>query len=104
MSVEFSAEQKAFLGIDESESVRVLASTPAMIQLERVGESGPRAREMREDWVLQIRNQCVTKNVPFFFKQWGGVNKKRTGRLLHGQVWDALPMRRDRWSRRLATR
>ena len=46
---------------------------------------------MKKDWVLQIRNQCITKGVPFFFKQWGGVNKKRTGRELDGRTWDELP-------------
>ncbi len=55
------------------------------------GESGPGARDMRMEWVLQIRNQCVRAGVPFFFKQWGGVNKKRTGRLLEGRTWDQLP-------------
>ena len=68
------------------------------------GESGPGAREMKKDWVLQIRNQCIAKSIPFFFKQWGGVNKKRAGRVLDGQVWDGLPMTGDHWSRRLATR
>ena len=53
------------------------------------GESGPGAREMKKDWVLQIRNQCIAKGVPFFFKQWGGVNKKRTGRFLEVKTWDA---------------
>ena len=55
------------------------------------GESGPGARPMREEWVLEIRDQCVAANVPFFFKQWGGVNKKRTGRLLEGQACDEMP-------------
>jgi protein gp37 len=55
------------------------------------GESGPGARPMQECWVAQIRDQCVTKGVPFFFKQWGGVNKKRTGRLLEGRTWDEMP-------------
>ena len=55
------------------------------------GESGPRARPMREEWVLQIRDQCQAAGLPFFFKQWGGVNKKRNGRLLQGRTWDQLP-------------
>lgn len=66
------------------------------------GESGPGARPMEQDWVLQIRNRCVTQNVPFFFKQWGGVNKKKTGRVLEGETWDEMPERIDA-SRRLAT-
>ena len=55
------------------------------------GESGPGARPMKEDWVRQIRDRCVSSDVPFFFKQWGGVNKKRTGRELEGRTWDELP-------------
>jgi protein gp37 len=45
---------------------------------------------MEEDWVTEIRDQCVSANVPFFFKQWGGFNKKRVGRVLQGQTWDQL--------------
>jgi len=56
------------------------------------GESGPGARPMLESWVVDIRDQCLSANVPFFFKQWGGVNKKRTGRILHGRTWDQLPL------------
>ncbi|MBN1211466.1 MAG: phage Gp37/Gp68 family protein [candidate division Zixibacteria bacterium] len=55
------------------------------------GESGPKARPLREEWVLEILYQCQTAKVPFFFKQWGGTNKKKTGRLLKGRTWDELP-------------
>lgn len=55
------------------------------------GESGPKAREMKEEWVLDIRNRCIQQRVPFFFKQWGGKNKKKAGRLLEGVVWDQSP-------------
>lgn len=55
------------------------------------GESGPRARPMEEKWVTQIRDRCVAQSVPFFFKQWGGVNKKKTGRLLERRYWDQMP-------------
>jgi protein gp37 len=55
------------------------------------GESGPGARPMQVDWVRSIRDQCLAKSVPFFFKQWGGVNKKRAGRILDGRTWDELP-------------
>ncbi|MCH7989020.1 MAG: DUF5131 family protein, partial [Planctomycetes bacterium] len=55
------------------------------------GESGPGARPMQPEWVIQIRNRCQSFNVPFFFKQWGGVNKKRTGRELEGTTWDGMP-------------
>jgi protein gp37 len=57
------------------------------------GESGPGARKMEASWVERIRAQCEEQGVPFFFKQWGGVQKKRTGRLLHGRTYDALPDR-----------
>jgi protein gp37 len=57
------------------------------------GESGPGARPMRPEWVLDIRDQCLKASVPFFFKQWGGVNKKRAGRELEGQTWDQMPLR-----------
>jgi protein gp37 len=56
------------------------------------GESGPGARPMRREWVLDIRDQCATADVPFFFKQWGGVQKKRAGRLLQGRTWDEMPV------------
>jgi protein gp37 len=56
------------------------------------GESGPRARPIEADWVRAIRDQCLNQNVPFFFKQWGGVFKKRNGRLLDGRTWDQMPM------------
>lgn len=55
------------------------------------GESGPGARFMKPEWVLEIRDQCVAAKVPFFFKQWGGRNKKLTGRLLDGRTWDEIP-------------
>ena len=55
------------------------------------GESGPGARPMAESWVRGIRDQCADANVPFFFKQWGGTNKKKTGRLLDGRAWDQMP-------------
>ncbi|MBN1808109.1 MAG: phage Gp37/Gp68 family protein [Planctomycetes bacterium] len=55
------------------------------------GESGPHARPMDEEWVIDIREQCAKAMVPFFFKQWGGTNKKKAGRLLAGRTWDAMP-------------
>jgi protein gp37 len=55
------------------------------------GESGPKARPMSSSWVKDIRNQCVAANVPFFFKQWGGTNKKKAGRMLDGRTWDEMP-------------
>ncbi len=56
------------------------------------GESGPGARPMKEEWVIEIKLQCESAGVPFFFKQWGGVQKKKAGRLLNGQTWDEKPL------------
>ena len=83
-------------------SVRFLSIEPlledlAVIDLSGIdwvivgGESGPRARPMREEWVISIRDQCRRAKVPFFFKQWGGVRKHVTGRLLEGETHNALP-------------
>ncbi len=55
------------------------------------GESGPGARPILEGWVIDIRDQCKAKRVPFFFKQWGGVQKKRAGRLLQGEIYSQMP-------------
>lgn len=55
------------------------------------GESGPKAREMKPEWVTEIRDKCVAANVPFFFKQWGGKNKKKAGRVLEGRTWNDMP-------------
>jgi protein gp37 len=55
------------------------------------GESGPGARPIEKSWVDDLREQCQKTRVPFFFKQWGGTNRKKTGRLLDGRIWDELP-------------
>jgi protein gp37 len=55
------------------------------------GESGPGARPMSPDWVREIRDRCIRARVPFFFKQWGGKRKARTGRVLDGRTWDDMP-------------
>jgi|SRR5690606_17691910 len=55
------------------------------------GESGPGARPLDGDWVREIRDQCIKKRVAFFFKQWGGVRKDKTGRMLDGRTWDEMP-------------
>ena len=55
------------------------------------GESGPRARPLRSEWVESIFRQCRAAGVPFFFKQWGGVRKDRTGRELYGRTYDEMP-------------
>jgi protein gp37 len=66
------------------------------------GESGPGSRPMQHRWVLDIRDQCVASGVPFFFKQWGGVRRAATGRMLDGRTWDEMP-REDRMLRHAAT-
>ncbi len=55
------------------------------------GESGAGARPMNSEWVISIRDQCVEAKVPFFFKQWGGVCKKKIGSTLEGETWDQMP-------------
>jgi protein gp37 len=56
------------------------------------GESGPRARKITEKWVDEIEEMCREQNVAFFFKQWGGVRKDRTGRMLRGRTYDEMPV------------
>ncbi len=55
------------------------------------GESGPKARPMLKEWVIDIKNQCDNYNIPFFFKQWGGVQKKKNGRELNGKIYSNMP-------------
>lgn len=55
------------------------------------GESGPKARSMNKSWVIEIRNRCFGYDIPFFFKQWGGVHKKKNGRQLDGKYYDEFP-------------
>lgn len=56
------------------------------------GESGPGARPVDPEWVTEIRDECLRVGVPFFFKQWGGVQKSKTGRSLDGRTWDEMPV------------
>jgi protein gp37 len=56
------------------------------------GESGVGARPIEADWVRDVRDQCNNKEVPFFFKQWGGVNKKKNGKTLDGRIWHDMPI------------
>lgn len=60
------------------------------------GESGPGSRPIRPEWVTDIRDQCIDAGVSFFFKQWGGFNKKKAGRKLEGRTWDELPRQPQR--------
>ena len=59
------------------------------------GESGPGARPLHVDWVRSVRDQCIQADVPFYFKQWGGVRRKETGRELDGREWIERPRRND---------
>ena len=83
-------------------TVRFLSLEPLLCSLPRLplsgiqwvivgGESGPGARPMKKEWVTQIRERCIAQGVPFFFKQWGGTNKKATGRVLDRRTWDEMP-------------
>ena len=56
------------------------------------GESGPGARPVHIDWIRNIREQCISQDIPFFFKQWGGTNKKKTGKVLDGKIWNQMPV------------
>lgn len=85
-----------------SAPVRFLSVEPLLGPIEKLplsgiqwvivgGESGPRARAMKPEWVRSLRDQCLRRRVPFFFKQWGGVQKHRTGRELDGLLWSQMP-------------
>ncbi len=89
---------------DAPARVRFLSVEPLLEDLGRVdltgiswvivgGESGPGARPMEERWVLSLRDQCAEAQIPFFFKQWGGTRKGKTGRLLQGRTHDDQPPR-----------
>jgi len=103
-----SVESKKHIGrIDHlritSANIKFLSLEPLLSSLENLnleninwvivgGESGFKARPIKEEWVLDIQNQCENAKIPFFFKQWGGKNKKKAGRELSGKTYDALPM------------
>ena len=85
-----------------STAIRFLSLEPLLGPLESLdlsgidwvivgGESGPNARPMKEEWAVSIKSKCEQAGIPFFFKQWGGFNKKKNGRLLEGRTWDELP-------------
>lgn len=102
-----SVESAAYVGrvddlVQVPASVRFLSVEPLLGPIPKLpidgihwvivgGESGPGSRPMKPTWVREIRAACRRGRVPFFFKQWGGVNKKRTGRALDGKTWDAMP-------------
>lgn len=66
------------------------------------GESGPGARPIKEEWVKSVRNQCQKSNAAFFFKQWGGVRKHKTGKLLDGRTWEQYPEQKIEQSANMA--
>lgn len=87
---------------DVPSAVRFLSMEPLLSAVENMnlenidwvivgGESGPGSRPIEKKWVLNILKQCRKVDVPFFFKQWGGVNKKKNGRLLDGRFYDEMP-------------
>jgi protein gp37 len=59
-------------------------------------ESGASARPMKREWVVSIQRQCAYRGIPFFFKQWGGIHKSKTGRLLDGRTYDEMPVHHGR--------
>ena len=87
---------------DVPSSIKFLAMEPLLSRVDNLnldsidwvivgGESGPGSRPIEKEWVIEIKEQCLAQGVPFFFKQWGGVNKKKTGRILDGRTWDEMP-------------
>lgn len=78
-------------------SIEPLIGPPGELDLENIqwvilgGESGPRARPMKEEWATSVRDQCVEQKIPFFFKQWGGLRPKSGGRALEGEEWSQYP-------------
>lgn len=90
---------------DVPAAVRFISAEPLLGQLEGLdltdidwliagGESGPKHRPVREEWIADLRDRCVAEDVAFFFKQWGGARPKSGGRLLDGRTWDQIPSKR----------
>jgi protein gp37 len=85
-------------------SCEPLISDLGKIDLENInwvivgGESGPKSRLIKEDWVLDIYSQCKSADIPFFFKQWGGVNKKKNGKKLQGEIYHEMPEIIENWT------
>jgi protein gp37 len=85
-------------------SCEPLISDLGKIDLENInwvivgGESGPKSRPIKEDWVLDIYSQCKSADIPFFFKQWGGVNKKKNGKELQGEIYHEMPEIIENWT------
>lgn len=88
---------------NSSAKVKFISAEPLLSELNNInlkdidwiivgGESGPGAREMKKEWVINIRDEANKQNTAFFFKQWGGTNKKKTGRELDGRTYDEYPV------------
>jgi protein gp37 len=93
---------------DTKAAIKFLSCEPLISDLEEInlekinwvivgGESGPKARPIEEDWVLNIYQQCKDSDIPFFFKQWGGVNKKKNGKILQGEIYHEMPEVIENW-------
>lgn len=103
-SIEHSKYSKRIDALRETDAaVKFLSCEPLLGELPNMnlkdidwvivgGESGPKARPMNEEWVIDIHEQCEDAGVAFFFKQWGGKNKKAAGRTLMGKTWDEMPI------------
>jgi len=108
VSVEDDRQRSRIDSLRESSAhVRFLSLEPLLGPLHRLdlanidwviggGESGPGSRPMQAAWVTDLRDQCISACVPFFFKHWGGRNKKRAGRVLEGRLWSQMPNQRGR--------
>lgn len=94
-------------------AVRFLSVEPLLSRIDKMdlrnidwvivgGESGPKARGLEQEWVIHIKNICEKYGVPFFFKQWGGTRKHKTGRSLLGKTWDSMPTPKNPRRRRAA--
>lgn len=80
--------------------------TPNLLGIDWVivgGESGPGARPIARQWARDLRDHCLTTDTAFFFKQWGGVQKKKAGRHLDGRLWNQLPNEQMRVTEALPT-
>jgi len=107
VSVENKAAKSRIMHLQKaSAGIRFLSIEPLIAPVGRLcldnihwvivgGESGPHARPMKEEWALDIRNQCMAACVPFFFKQWGGKSPKTGGRVLDGRTWSEFPGRHE---------
>lgn len=94
--IDYLRQTKAFI---KFLSIEPLISSVGKLDLSGIdwvivgGESGPQARPIKEEWVIEIFEQCQAQNTPFFFKQWGGINKKKTGRKLNNRTYDEMPLK-----------